>query len=107
MQKLIKPSVCQLYLLMMKRSPLLSVSKRKAKALRAEQPIRAQLRARARGRCENCGKVADLFGLHPHEKVFRSQGGCLSMENSDMLCQQCHDEAQQHRIKKAKEEVLL
>ncbi len=82
----------------MKQSRLRPISKKKARELRREKPTRAQLFIRANGHCEHCGKPEDMFGLHPHEKVFRSQGGKLSMENSIILCQACHDLAQVHLL---------
>lgn len=83
----------------MKRSRINPISKKKAAEMRAEKPIRKQLFARADGCCENCGKPEDMFGLHPHEIVFRSAGGKLTMDNSIILCNCCHDEAQLGKIK--------
>lgn len=82
----------------MKRSPIRKISKKKAAEMRAEKPIRKKLFARADGCCENCGKPEDMFGLHPHEIVFRSAGGKLTMENSIILCNGCHDQAQLGKI---------
>jgi len=42
------------------------------------------------GICEECGNPPDFRGLSPHEKVFRSHGGKLSLENSIMACGKCH-----------------
>ena len=83
----------------MKRSPIRKISKKKAIEIRREKPIRKRLYERADGCCEYCGKPEDMFGLHPHEKVFRSAGGKLSMGNSIILCQACHDLAQRRLIK--------
>lgn len=82
----------------MKRTPIRRVSKKKARELRREKPVRRQLFIRANGCCEHCHKPEDMFGLHPHEKVFRAQGGKLSMENSIVLCQACHDLAQKRKL---------
>lgn len=51
------------------------------------------------GRCEVCGGVptGPDFRLHPHEKVFRSRGGKMTLENSVMSCNQCHN--REHGIK--------
>ena len=43
------------------------------------------------GTCEICGLPPDFRQLHPHEKVHRSQGGRLSLDNSLMVCGRCHD----------------
>ncbi len=40
------------------------------------------------GICERCHQHTDE--LEPHEKNHRSQGGVLSLENTDMLCRSCH-----------------
>jgi 5-methylcytosine-specific restriction endonuclease McrA len=58
--------------------------------MRAEQPIRKQLIERCGGKYEECGQTGFPFGLHPHEKIFRSHGGQLSLDNSIMLCNYCH-----------------
>ena len=42
------------------------------------------------GCCELCGQAPDFRGLHPHEDNHRSQGGELSLENSQMACGRCH-----------------
>ena len=83
----------------MKRSRINPISKKKAVEIRAEKPIRKLLFARANGCCENCGQTEDYFGLHPHEIIFRSAGGKLSLENSIILCNGCHDQAQLGKIK--------
>ncbi len=98
----------------MKRTPLKRtkginpISKRRTEEIKQEIAIRGILCNRAGGvfglgdsqgqfsyvcrggKCEECGKPSDFRGLHPHEKVFRSQGGKLSLENSVMLCGKCH-----------------
>ena len=78
------------------------VSKKKRKQIEEEQEIRWDLIIRANGRCENCGELPDFRGLSPHEKVFRSQGGVMSIENTVMLCGRCHSKA--HRIKEVIDE---
>jgi 5-methylcytosine-specific restriction endonuclease McrA len=52
--------------------------------------VRKLLADRCEGRCEKCGGNGFPFGLHPHEKKFRSHGGEMTLENSTMLCQVCH-----------------
>jgi len=73
-----------------KRSKINPISKKKAAEIREETKIRAQLVDRCNGRCEECGEPASWPGLSPHEKVFRSHGGHMSLENSLMLCITCH-----------------
>ena len=84
--------------------------KRKAE-MKDELKIREQLCGRAGGLfvtdgvrfrcigglCERCHKPPDFRDLRPHEKIFKSHGGKLSLENSEMLCGKCHSE--QHGIK--------
>ena len=50
------------------------------------------------GHCEVCGAppLPPEFLLRPHEKVFRSMGGELSLENSVMCCTKCQNAP--HRI---------
>jgi 5-methylcytosine-specific restriction endonuclease McrA len=74
----------------MKRSPINKISKKKQQKIKDEVEIRKLLRERCGGVCEMCGGNGFPFGLHPHEKVFRSKGGEMSLSNSPMLCQKCH-----------------
>ena len=74
----------------MKRTKINPVSKKRAAKITEEKKIRKLLNERAEGCCEICGGNGYPFGLHPHEKVFRSHGGEMSLENSIMLCQGCH-----------------
>ena len=73
----------------MRKSRLRPVSRKRAKQLREERKIRPQLEERADGACEECGRAPGWLGLHPHEKVFRSHMGKLSLENSVMVCDTC------------------
>lgn len=73
----------------MRKSQLRPVSKKKARQLRQERPLRRELEERVDGACEECGRAAGWLGLHPHEKVFRSHGGLLSLENSVLVCDTC------------------
>lgn len=55
----------------------------------------------AGGCCEICGQPSyPNQPLHPHEKIFRSNGGKLSLENS-VMCHDypCHAEAQNNTTK--------
>lgn len=109
---------------MLKRSPLNQFSAKKVKQMWDEQPIRKalcervggvfvsrtmQIKKKTRevvdvpisyckgGICEICGKPAGAYGLHPHEKNFRSRGGLLSLENSVMCHNYC--QAVEHGVK--------
>ena len=87
------------------------ISKKRLLEIKEEVAIRRLLCERAGGfwngleceggYCEECGKPADWMGLTPHEKKFRSKGGKLSMENSQMLCMKCH--MKEHHLKVAEE----
>jgi 5-methylcytosine-specific restriction endonuclease McrA len=72
------------------RKPINRISKKKRLEIQEEKPIRQQLNERAGGFCERCGRAPDFRGLHPHEKVFRSHGGKLTLANSEMWCGRCH-----------------
>lgn len=74
----------------MRKSRLRPVSRKRARQLREERKIRPHLEERADGACEECGRAPGWLGLHPHERVFRSHGGRMSMENSTMSCDSCH-----------------
>jgi 5-methylcytosine-specific restriction endonuclease McrA len=74
----------------MKRTPINRQSKKKRQQLKDEQPIRKQLMERCKGVCEECGGNGFPFGIHPHESVYRSHGGELSLTNTKMLCTHCH-----------------
>jgi len=67
---------------------------------KGKQWLIPRVRCRANtGLCELCGgkPTAPDFRLHPHEKDFRSHGGRVSLDNSLMLCNKCHNK--QHGIK--------
>lgn len=102
----------------MKRKPINRYSLKKIAELNAEAPIRVELCRRAHGYpetyleevyikgkrfnimrvlcrngiCEICHKEKPV--LEPHEKVRRSRGGKLSMENTLMVDRTCHIKAQ-------------
>ncbi len=91
----------------MKRSRLNPISKKRQQQIKDELPIRIKLCERCGGtwiytssfshgycrggRCELCHQKGDFRGLTPHEQVFRSHNGKLSLSNSKMLCGTCHD----------------
>jgi 5-methylcytosine-specific restriction endonuclease McrA len=62
-----------------------------ALALRTEAvaAIRKQIFKRSGGQCEYCGKFIN-GKFHLHEKIHRSRGGEISLENSVALCADCH-----------------
>ena len=51
--------------------------------------IRQQVYERSKGYCENCGHII-THTFHMHEKIARSDGGEISLENSVALCAACH-----------------
>ena len=81
----------------MKRTRIRQISIKKQHQIEAEKPIRELLAKRANGKCEKCKKLPDWRGLSPHEKIFRSHGGVLSLWNTIMLCGRCH--SKEHGIK--------
>jgi hypothetical protein len=56
----------------------------------AIREIRRQIYDRQEGRCLYCPKLITWAGGHMHEKVPRGKGGEISLENSVMLCADCH-----------------
>jgi 5-methylcytosine-specific restriction endonuclease McrA len=74
------------------KKPINQISKKKRQQIEDEKPIREALYKRANGRCEICGRASweCLGGLHPHERVFKSHGGRISMSNSVICCNTCH-----------------
>ncbi len=88
----------------MKRTRINPISDKKREQMKAELAIRNKLCERAGGLfvtdgihfrciggiCEECRRAPSWIGLHPHERVFRSRGGRLSLSNSIMICDTCH-----------------
>lgn len=52
--------------------------------------IRQQVYDRAQGECERCGKRLSWKQMHMDEKVSRGEGGEISLDNSWVLCYDCH-----------------
>jgi 5-methylcytosine-specific restriction endonuclease McrA len=52
--------------------------------------IRQQVYDRQGGRCRSCDKFVTSEQAHMHEKVHRGQGGEISLDNSEILCYDCH-----------------
>lgn len=52
--------------------------------------VRKQIFIRANGGCEFCAAVITEQTGHMHEKVFRSHGGLISVDNSVAVCYPCH-----------------
>jgi 5-methylcytosine-specific restriction endonuclease McrA len=84
------------------RKPINPISKKKRKEIKDEKPIRQQLLERCKGLCEHCKQSPDWRGLHPHELIFRSKGGCLTLKNSEMWCGRCHA-VEGHNLREAKD----
>src|SRR5215831_1071255 len=56
----------------------------------ATEQIRRQVWERAGKNCEKCGKPVSWSGMHMHERLHRSKGGEVSVENGWCLCYDCH-----------------
>lgn len=52
--------------------------------------IREEIFARQGGLCLWCAKRISWLQAHMHEKVFRGKGGKISLDNSIILCSDCH-----------------
>ena len=59
--------------------------------------IRHQLFLRSGGQCENCDANLTEKSGHMHERVWRGQGGDISLENSIFICFKCHGFAHRER----------
>lgn len=89
---------------MVKKTRIKPISDKRKAEMEGEYEIREQLCERAGGYwvrsghqyrcigglCELCGQPPDWIGLEMHEKIFRSAGGKVSLDNSIMLCDTCH-----------------
>jgi len=66
-------------------------------AVKREALVKRMIWARAKGRCERCGRfitkgVDSLTAGHVHHKRKRSQGGTWQAKNLICLCTFCHRE---------------
>lgn len=52
--------------------------------------IRHRIWAEQKGLCISCGIFVTELQAHLHERVFRGHGGAISLENSEILCAECH-----------------
>lgn len=52
--------------------------------------IRKQVYDRSGHECSDCGKPVTESQAHMHEKILRSKGGEISLENSIIVCYNCH-----------------
>ncbi len=52
--------------------------------------IRDTVYKRAAGQCDRCGKRLTWNQAHMDEKVSRGEGGEMSIDNSWILCYDCH-----------------
>lgn len=59
------------------------------KALAVSQ-IRRQVYNKQDGRCMRCPALVTYRAAHLHEKIHRGEGGEISLENSEILCAECH-----------------
>ena len=76
----------------MKRTPLKRVSKEMVKQRRGEKKLSLKLAELSGNCCELCGKSWNMFGLHKHEIIKRSQlGNELDPLNCLLLGGCCHD----------------
>lgn len=53
--------------------------------------IRHQIFVRQGGHCAKCNEIVTEQQMHLHEKIFRSKGGEISLDNSIGLCASCHE----------------
>lgn len=56
----------------------------------AVSQIRRQVFQRQEGRCVRCPNLVTYSGAHLHERIFRGEGGEISLDNSEILCADCH-----------------
>lgn len=59
--------------------------------LNAKESIRRQVFERANKECEDCCRPISWGQMHLHEKIFRSHGGEVSLDNCMALCYRCHN----------------
>ena len=52
--------------------------------------IRQKIYLRQKGCCISCGKNLTFKQAHMHEKLSRGKGGKISLDNSEILCFNCH-----------------
>jgi 5-methylcytosine-specific restriction endonuclease McrA len=64
-------------------------AKKQRAAVTVRKGIRAQIVARAEGRCERCKWWIDDWG-HAHHRIPRSRGGRWTLGNIEYLCAKCH-----------------
>ena len=52
--------------------------------------IRREIWKRQNGMCISCSNLISWSQMHMHERIPRSKGGEISLENSEGRCYQCH-----------------
>jgi hypothetical protein len=52
--------------------------------------IRAILFEKQEHKCKWCDKLLSWSQCHMHEQIFRGKGGEISLDNSVILCADCH-----------------
>lgn len=72
-----------------------TVARRKRQRRKIVKGVRANLIARANGRCDRCLRYLGDEG-HAHHHKFRSLGGKFILSNLAYLCTACHRKA--HRV---------
>ena len=81
----------------MKRSPIKRVGKVGRRNRADKTRITPGLKAKSGGRCMHCGRWPDWRGLQRHRKVYGSQGGWYTEENTELWCAPCHFGVDGHR----------
>ncbi len=84
----------------MRRSRINPISKKKRLELEQEKKLSAELFAKQKGKCYDCGKPLG-WGSALHHIIFRSHGGKTDAENCVLLCLSCH--MARHHIRLGKE----
>ena len=59
----------------------------------AVSQIRRQIWNRQEGLCARCPQIITFLTSQMHEKIHRGEGGEISLENSELLCAKCHQDA--------------
>ena len=68
--------------------------------------IREAVYVRQQGKCIMCDRFLVRGQFHLHEKIWRSRGGKISLENSEGLCYYCHIEVTHGRTPKFSKKTL-
>ena len=75
----------------MRKVAIRRISQKRAKTLKLEAKLSAELLEECQGYCMKCHKLPDFRGLSKHEIKMRSQGGDPTEKtNCVLLCGKCH-----------------